>query len=46
MGRSQQVVDMALGVGKGSHNQTSVNCKGLFPKGQVLSEKGILRAKD
>jgi hypothetical protein len=36
MGQIQQVVGLALGVGKGCHNQTRVNCKGLFPKGRVL----------
>jgi hypothetical protein len=34
-----------LGVKKGCHNQTCVNCQGIFPKGQVLSERGILRSK-
>ena len=45
MGQSQQVVGLALGFKKGCQNQTCVNCKGLFPKGWVLSERGILHAK-
>jgi hypothetical protein len=45
MGRSQQVVGLALGVGKGRQNQTCVNDKGIFPKGWVLSEEEVLRAK-
>jgi len=45
MGRSQQVVGLAIGVKKGHQHQTCVNDKGIFPKGWVLSEGGILRAK-
>jgi hypothetical protein len=45
MHQIQKVAKLALGVRKGSHNQTCVNCKGIFLKGWVLSKRENLCAR-
>jgi hypothetical protein len=45
MGRSQQVVDWPLELGRDVRTKTCVSGKGIFPKSRVLSEEEVLRAK-